>query len=44
MVLTPMARVVLSIVAYLDERDRVYVLITVVVFANLLVGMVLGLA
>lgn len=43
MILTPVSRVFLSVLAYVDERDRLYVLITVVVFANLLVGMLLGL-
>ncbi len=44
MILTPVARVFLSILVYLEERDRVYVLITVIVLANLLFGIVLGFA
>lgn len=44
MILTPVARVVLSILVYVQESDRVYVLITVIVLANLLFGIVLGFA
>jgi uncharacterized membrane protein len=44
MILTPVARVLLSILVYAEERDRLYVLITAIVFANLLFGIVLGFA
>ena len=43
MILTPVTRVLLSILAYVRERDRTYVAITVLVFVTLLAGMVLGL-
>ncbi len=43
MILTPVSRVFLSLLAYVGVRDRPYVLITVVVLADLLVGMLLGL-
>ena len=44
MILTPVARVVLSVLIYVEERDRAYVVITLVVFLNLLFGIVLGFA
>ncbi len=43
LILTPIARVFLSILVFLGERDWVYVLITAVVFANLMVGVVIAL-
>ena len=44
MILTPVARVFLTIVVFADERDWVYVLVTGLVFVNLLVGVALALA
>lgn len=41
MMLTPVIRVLLSVMAYLIERDPMYVLITAIVFVNLMVGIVL---
>ncbi len=43
MILTPVARVFLSIVAYVRDRDSFYIVITMIVFLNLLVGILLGL-
>jgi len=44
MVLTPVARVFLSLLVFAEERDRAYTLITGIVFANLLASMLLGVA
>lgn len=44
MILTPVARVLLSILAYVRKKDRPYVLVTAIVLVNLLVGMLFGLA
>lgn len=44
LVFTPMVRVVASLLSFAEERERAYVLVTGLVFANLLVGLVLGLA
>ena len=44
LVLTPVARVALSFVAFLRERDRMYVEITAIVLINLLIGFILGIA
>ena len=44
MILTPVARVLLSILAYVHGRDRIYAAITVLVFVTLLAGMIIGLA
>ena len=44
LILTPVARVFLSVLVFADERDWTYVLITAIVFANLMVGVVLELA
>ena len=43
MILTPVARVFLSVLSYAAEGDRTYVLVTLVVLAALEAGMVLGL-
>jgi uncharacterized membrane protein len=43
MILTPIARVLLSIFVFLDETDWLYVFITFIVFVNLMVGVVIGL-
>lgn len=42
LVLTPMARVVLSGVFFAVERERVYVAIALIVLANLLIGFTFG--
>lgn len=42
LILTPVARVLLSLVSFVEERDATFVLITGVVFANLLVSLALG--
>ena len=44
LILTPVARVALSVAYFAREKDRTYVLITLLVLANLLLGLVLGLA
>ena len=44
LILTPVARVALSVAYFAREKDPTYVLITVVVLANLLLGLTLGLA
>lgn len=44
LILTPVARVFLSILVFADERDWTYVAVTAIVFANLMVGVVLELA
>lgn len=41
MIFTPVARVFLSLVSFAEERDRSYVLMTGIVFANLLVSLFL---
>jgi len=38
------ARVFLSLLVFAEERDRAYILITGIVFANLLASMLLGVA
>ena len=43
MVLTPVARVFLSVLSYVSEGDRVYVAVTLIVLSALTTGMVLGL-
>lgn len=43
MVLTPVARVFLSVLSYATEGDRTYVVVTLIVLSALLTGMVLGL-
>lgn len=43
MVLTPVARVFLSVLSYASEGDRVYVAVTLIVLSALITGMVLGL-
>ena len=43
MILTPIARVLLTIPVFASERDRTYVLVTGIVFLNLMVGVALGL-
>ena len=43
MILTPIARVLLSIVVFAKEGDRTYVLVTGIVFLNLMAGVALGL-
>jgi len=42
LLLTPVARVLLSLISYAKERDLTYVGITGVVLANLLIGILLG--
>ncbi len=42
LILTPVARVFLSVFYFAREKDRTYVLITVFVFAILMVGIVIG--
>lgn len=42
LLLTPVARVMLSLISYAKERDMTYVGITGVVLANLLLGILLG--
>jgi len=44
LILTPVARVALSLLSFLRERDRRYVEITTIVLLNLLVGFLLGIA
>ena len=44
LIATPIARVAFSIVAFIVERDRVYVAITIVVLAFLLLSLALGAA
>jgi uncharacterized membrane protein len=41
LIFTPVVRVLLSLVSFARERDRQYVLMTAIVFANLLVSLVL---
>jgi len=41
LIFTPMVRVFLSLIAFAEERDWTYVLLTGIVFANLLVGVIL---
>lgn len=41
LIFTPMARVFLSLIAFVEERDRTYVGITSIVFVNLLVSVFL---
>lgn len=43
MILTPIARVFLTILVFAEERDRIYVLVTGIVFFNLMLGVALGL-
>ncbi len=42
LILTPIARVALTLVAFIMQRDRLYVLITAVVLALLLYSLVMG--
>jgi uncharacterized membrane protein len=42
LIATPVVRVAVSILAFLEERDRTYVLITSVVFALLILSFLLG--
>jgi uncharacterized membrane protein len=44
LIFTPVARVALSVSYFAREKDRAYVLITLIVLANLLLGLALGLA
>lgn len=39
MIFTPLARVVLSLLSFAEERDRTYVLMTAIVLLNLLVAL-----
>ena len=41
LIFTPVVRVFLSFVSFLKERDKTYVLMTAIVFANLLVSLFL---
>jgi len=41
LIFTPVVRVFLSLVSFARERDRQYILMTAIVFANLLVSLVL---
>ena len=41
MIFTPVARVILSFLSFLEERDRPYVLMTGIVLLNLLVSLIL---
>lgn len=43
MILTPIARVFLTVLVFAEERDRTYVLVTGMVFFNLMLGVALGL-
>ena len=43
MILTPIARVLLSVLIFAEEGDRMYVLVTGIVFFNLMLGVALGL-
>lgn len=43
MIFTPFARVLLSILIFAEERDRTYLVVTGIVFLNLLVGVGLSL-
>lgn len=42
LILTPVARVALTLVAFIVERDRTYILVTALVLAILLYGLVWG--
>ena len=44
LIATPVVRVALSVTYFAREKDRAYVLITLTVLANLLLGLALGLA
>ena len=41
LILTPVVRVVLSLLSFAKERDRLYVMLTAIVFTNLLVSLFL---
>ncbi len=41
LIFTPVARVLLSLLSFLEERDRAYVLMTGIVLTNLLISVVL---
>ncbi|MCI4371214.1 MAG: DUF1634 domain-containing protein [Thermoplasmata archaeon] len=41
LILTPMTRVFLSLLSFAQERDRTYVLLTAIVFLNLLLSVIL---
>jgi uncharacterized membrane protein len=43
MIFTPFARVLLTIFIFAEERDRTYVFVTGLVFANLMLGVLLSL-
>lgn len=43
MLLTPIARVLLTILVFAEERDRAYVLVTSIVFFDLMLGVAIGL-
>ena len=43
MILTPIARVLLTVLVFSEEGDRTYVLVTGIVFFNLMLGVALGL-
>lgn len=43
MIFTPFARVLLTIFIFAEERDRMYVFVTGLVFANLMLGVLLSL-
>ncbi len=43
MILTPIARVLLTILVFAKEGDRLYVVVTGIVFLNLMAGVALGL-
>jgi uncharacterized membrane protein len=42
LILTPVARVALTLVAFVIQRDRVYIVVTAIVLALLLYGLVYG--
>jgi uncharacterized membrane protein len=42
LILTPVARVALTLVAFIIQRDRVYIIVTAIVLALLLYGLVYG--
>ncbi len=42
LIATPVMRVLVSVVAFLQEHDRLYTLITMVVFCLLILSLVLG--
>jgi uncharacterized membrane protein len=42
LIMTPIARVLFTLVAFIIQRDRLYILITSVVLALLLYGLIAG--